>query len=125
KRSTMARPIPLAPPVTTATRSTRRLAYGGPSLMNPPASRAASRSSCGAVVLRIAGSFRADEYVLHVAERLERVRPELASDPRLLGTTEGRPVAHGRVRVDRQRPGLHRPGHPQGPADIACPQRAR
>ena len=34
KRSHMARPMPLAPPVTTATRPTRRLAYGVVSLMS-------------------------------------------------------------------------------------------
>ena len=47
-------------------------------------------------------SSRADEDVLDVGERVERVRAELAAEPGLLEAAERRRVAHRRVRVDRQ-----------------------
>src|SRR5580692_10377935 len=111
KRSHIALPMPLAPPVMTATRSTSRCAYG-------------MVSSLMSFLLRVGAGplFRADENVLDVAERLERVWPELAPNARLLGAAEGGPVAHRRVRVDRQRPGLDGTGHAQRPPDVARPE---
>src|SRR5580698_577059 len=66
----------------------------------------------------------ADEDVLDVAEGVEGVGAELAADAGLLGAAEGRPIAHGRVRVHREGPGLDGPGHPEGPAHVAGPERA-
>src|SRR5580692_11161087 len=113
KRSHIALPMPLAPPVTTATRSTSRCAYGMVSSLMSILLRFFPLALFPVARFPLArfprcGLLRADEDVLDVAERLERVGTELAPDPGLLGPAERRPVAHRRVRVDRERPRLHR-----------------
>src|SRR5437764_6692924 len=64
------------------------------------------------------------EHVLELRVVLERVRAELASHTRLLEPAERRRDAHGRVRVDRDRPGLERPGDPERPRSVLRPDRA-
>src|SRR5439155_12701396 len=96
-RRTVASPMPLPPPVTTATRSRNR---------------------------SVNSILRVDEDVLHVGERGQRVRAEFAPEAGLLHAAERRPVPHRGVRVDAQRAGLDRPGHPQRPAQVAGPQRS-
>ncbi len=98
-RRAVASPMPLAAPVTTATRSSRR---------------------CIALVTHSSGC---DEDVLGLGERVQGVRPQLAAEPGLLEAAERRPVAHGGVRVDRQVAGLDRPGHPQRAAQVCGPDR--
>src|SRR5438067_12768048 len=65
------------------------------------------------------------EHVLELRVVLERVRAELASHSRLLEPAERRRDAHGRVRVDRDRPGLERPGDPERPRPVRRPDRPR
>ena len=60
-------------------------------------------------------SFRREEDVLLVGERVQRVRAELAAEAGLLEAAERRRVAHRRVRVDRQVAGLDRRGRPAAP----------
>src|SRR4051794_15642321 len=94
-RRALARPMPLAAPVMTATL--------------PSSLPATCPSSL---------SVGRDEDVLHVGEGPQRVGPELAAEPRLLHPAERRSVPHRRVRVDRQVAGLHRAGHPERAADV-------
>src|SRR5712692_11181247 len=70
-------------------------------------------------------SFGGHVDVLQLCVVLERMRPELAPDSRLLEATEGRGHADGRVRVDRDRPGLERARDPQRAGAVAGPDRAR
>ncbi len=85
--------MPLPPPVMTADRG--------------PSSRSVHESL-----------LRCDEDVLDLGEGVEGVGAELPADARLLEPAERRPVAHRRVRVDRQVAALDGPGDAQGPADV-------
>src|SRR5580658_7540592 len=118
-RSAVARPIPPAPPVMTATLSTRRRAYPAPAFESVP--------SLIALLLdawrRWGCSLRTNEDVLHITEGVEGVRTELAADAGLLGAAERGPVAHRGVRVDREGAGLDGSSDPEGPPDVAGPQR--
>src|SRR6478752_5089696 len=97
-RRAVASPMPLPPPVTTATRSSRR---------------------CMDTVIPGLPSFLGcDEDVLGLGERVQRVRPQLAAQPGLLEAAERGPVADGGMRVDRQVAGLDRPRHPQRAAEV-------
>src|ERR1041384_434797 len=91
RRRTVARPIPLPPPVTTATRPCN--------LMND-------------------SSVVGDEHVLGLGERRDRVRAELPAEAGLLETAERRPVPHRRVGVDRQITGFDTTGHAQRAAHV-------
>src|SRR5439155_3242802 len=64
------------------------------------------------------------EHVLELRVVLERVRAELASYTRLLETAERRRHPHRRVRVDRDRPGLERPGDAERARSVLRPDRA-
>src|SRR3569833_4417283 len=101
RRRAVASPMPLAPPVMTATRSCRRC-------IDPPNS--------GDV---------GDEDILGLGERTERVRAQLAAEARLLEATERRPVADRGVGVDRQVARLHRTRQPQRASHVPGPDRAR
>src|SRR4051794_37490729 len=103
-RRALARPMPLAAPVMTATL---------PSSL-PAMPCLSVRSS----------SVRCEEDVLHVGERVQRIGPELAAEPRLLHPAERRPVPHRRVGVHRQVAGLDRPGHTERPPQVLGPDRA-
>src|SRR3954453_20244164 len=104
-------------PTTIAPSSSNRRADSAPI---PPAAPVithtlpASRSAIGRVV---------DGLELGVV--LERVRPQLAADARLLEAAEWRGDAHGRVRVDRDHAGLDGPGGAQGLCAVVRPDGAR
>src|SRR3954462_6244179 len=100
-RRALARPMPLAAPVMTATF---------------PSSLPAT-----ALPLTPVASLSCEEDVLHVGERVQRVGPELAAEARLLHPAERRRVPHRRVRVHRQVAGVDRPGHPERPAEVLGP----
>src|ERR1700751_2516753 len=102
-RRAVASPMALPPPVTTATRSSRRC--------------------MGTVIPGLPSFLGCDEDVLGLGERVQRVRPQLAAQPGLLEAAERGPVAHGGMRVDRQIAGLDRPRHPQRAADVLRPDR--
>src|ERR1051325_2000303 len=88
KRRTVASPMPLHPPVTTAVRPSMRPAMSVClSLLSVPASVG-------------------DEDVLLLGERVRRVGAELAAEAGLLVAAERRPVAHRGVAVDRPVAGL-------------------
>src|SRR6266487_1246135 len=93
-------PIPLAAPVMTATLPPR-----------PRTRHPLRRSEIGG-----------DEDVLDVGEAVQGVRAELPAEPGLLHPAERRAVPDRGVRVDRQGPGLDRPGHPDRPAHVVRPQ---
>src|SRR5687767_7292719 len=118
-RRAVASPMPLAPPVTTATRSTSRRTTACSLTTSPVRSRRTLRSSlagarCQAhAPVRSHSAFRRQEHVLLVGERVQRVGPELAAQPRLLESAERRRVAHRRVAVDRQVAGLDAAGDAQ------------
>src|SRR5438132_2349239 len=63
--------------------------------------------------------------VLQLRVVLECVRPELASDSRLLEPAERRGHADRRVRIDRDRPGLERACDAQRAGAVPGPDRAR
>src|SRR3954469_21608461 len=84
KRRAVARPMPLAAPVITATRPSSRF-------MRTPSG---GWSGGGG-----------QEDVLRLGERVDRVGAELSTQPRLLEAAERRGVAHRRMAVDRQVPG--------------------
>src|SRR5687768_15244384 len=102
--------MPLAPPVTTATRSTsRRTIASATPLPLAPAERSAPRSLALAAMLTSLSArspVRRDVDVLLVGERVQRVRAQLAPEPRLLEAAERRRVPHGRMAVHRQVAGL-------------------
>src|ERR1700761_92333 len=95
-RRTDARPMPLAPPVTTATRPSSRPGTGGrvvPVVIAVVPSSLSFPRSCRAAGL----SCRADEHVLGLGERGHRVRPEFPAEAGLLEPAERRGVPHRRV----------------------------
>src|SRR5580704_19206271 len=59
-----------------------------------------------------------DEDVLGLGERVRGVRPELTAEAGLLEAAKRRPVPHRGMRVHRQVPALHRPGHPDRAAHV-------
>src|SRR6266513_3634134 len=114
-RRAVASPMPLPPPVTTATRSSRRCMGA----VIPPAARSAVTVRS---LLRV--SFvGCDEDVLGLGERVQSVRPQLAAQPGLLEAAERGPVADGGMGVDRQVAGLDRARHPQRAAQVLRPDR--
>src|SRR5262245_13840987 len=107
RRRTDASPIPLAPPVTTATRSVSRS-------MDLPLGSGAGGGR------RVGG----DEDVLDLGERVEGVGPQLPPQARALEPAERRPVPHRGMRVDRQVAALDPAGDPQRAAHVLGPDRA-
>src|SRR4051794_15535182 len=130
-RRAVARPMPLAPPVTTATRSTSRRTTACSLTTSPVRFRGTLRSSlagarCDAhVPVRSRFPFGGQEHVLLVAEGVQRVGPELAAEAGLLEAAERRGVTHRRVAVDREVARLDAAGDAQGPAEVAGPDRPR
>src|ERR1700736_4537823 len=110
-RRAAARPIPLAPPVITATL---------------PASRWVR-----SIVIRVPGAssllgrFDREQDVLDFGEAHRCVRPEFTAEPRLLEATERRVVAHRGVRIDGQVTGFDRPDHSHRPRQVVGPDRSR
>src|SRR5919107_5031751 len=98
KRRAVSRPMPPAPPVTTATFPSRRP---------------------GISVLRV----QVD--VLYLRVVVEGVRAELASDAGLLEAAEGGGDPHGGIGVDGDHAGLHAPRHAQGAGAVLGPDRTR
>src|SRR5688572_2245906 len=128
RRRTEASPMPLAPPVTTATRSTsRRTIASATPLPLAPADRSAPRSLALTAMLTPLSArspVRRDVDVLLVRERVQRVRAQLAAQPRLLEAPERRRVPHRRVAVHRQVAGLDAPRDAECPPEVPGPDRA-
>src|SRR4051812_41492050 len=104
-RRTVASPMPLPAPVTTATLPASRPAG---SAMSSPRTMSAGR----------------DEHVLGLGERQRRVRSELTAEAGGLEPAERRPVAHRRVGVDGKVSCLDASADADGAADIPRPDRA-
>src|SRR3954451_4432200 len=104
-RRTVASPMPLPAPVTTATLPVSRPDGSGMTSPRPV-------------------SAGGDEHVLGLGERQRCVRPELAAESRRLEPAEGRPVAHRGVGVDREVSCLDTPADADGAAHVARPDRA-
>ncbi len=106
-RRTVARPMPLQPPVTTAVRPSSRPV---PAIEWDPLFLSVERDrgllSPSPRLRRRARPIAADEDVLELGEGVERVRAELAADAGLLEAAERRGVAHRRVRVDAEVAGV-------------------
>src|SRR5215212_9971033 len=99
KRRAVSRPMPPAPPVTTATFPSRRP---------------------GILVL-----FRGQVDVLYLGVEVERVWAELASDAGLLHPPEGGADPDRGVGVDRDHPRLDAAGYAQGAGAVLSPDRTR
>src|SRR5215207_3270809 len=99
KRFAVSRPMPLAPPVMTATFPSRRPG--------------------------MSALLRGDVDVLYLGVVVEGVRPELAPDARLLHPAEGCGDADGGVGVYGDDARLHAPGDAQGAGAVLSPDRAR
>src|ERR671913_2237306 len=99
KRRTVSRPMPPAPPVTTATFPSRRP---------------------GISVL-----LRGQVDVLYLRVVVEGVRAELSSDAGLLETAEGGSDPYGCVGVDGDHTRFHAAGHTQGACAVLGPDRTR
>src|SRR6266545_7066718 len=117
-RRTVASPIPLPAPVTTATRPSS-LCTRPSSLIMGLASPKTDISAYQPHDRR--GSAVRDEDGFGFRERLGGVWAQLAAQAGLLHAAERGPVPHRGVAVHAERPGLHGPGHPQRPAEIAGP----
>src|SRR5690349_10055896 len=113
-RRAVASPMPLPPPVTTATRSSRRCV--GVVIPRPPCLRSLCDHSCVSFL-------GCDKDVLGLGEGVQGVRPQLTAQPGLLEAAERGPVADGGMRVDRQVAGLDRPRHPERAAQVLRPDR--
>ena len=113
-RRTVARPMPLHPPVTTAT-----LPANLPVMLS---SSAFSASSVSASVLSVRQSVLMKTFLTSV-NASSASGPSSRPEPGLLEPAERRRVAHRRVRVDRQRAGLDAARDPQRPAHVAGPDR--
>src|SRR5215217_615992 len=97
KRRAVSRPMPPAPPVTTATFPCRRAG--------------------------ISGLLRGQVDVLYLRVVVQGVRAELASDAGLLETAEGGSDPYGGVGVYGDHSCLHAPRHAQGSGTVLGPDR--
>src|SRR5215210_854846 len=113
KRRAVSRPMPPAPPVTTATFPSRR---PGISVL-----LRALRPRLGRVLLALGR----DVDVLYLGVIVEGVRAELAPDAGLLHPAEGGCDADGGVGVYGDDARLHAPGDAQGAGAVLRPDRAR
>src|SRR5919107_10429 len=113
KRRAVSRPIPPAPPVTTATFLSRR---PGISVL-----LRALRPRLGRVLLTLGR----DVDVLYLGVIVEGVRSEFAPDARLLHPPERGRDPDGGVRIYRDHARLHAPRHAQGAGTVLGPDRTR
>src|SRR6478735_6446879 len=133
-RRAVARPIPEHPPVITATLLSSRPAIplsftlsnsGAPRTLRGLIPRILS--GLGGLAPRGPGMGPAsggEKDVLDLGECVRGVRAEFAAEAGLFETSEGRPVAHRGVRVDRQVARLDAAGHSQREADVGGEDRA-
>src|ERR1039458_7207678 len=105
-RRTLARPMPLPAPVTTATRSCKRSIWILTPRLVPPhhGHRLAGRRRAPAAGLPCSACsvVGGDEHVLGLGEGVQRIWTELAAQARLLEPAERRPVADRRMRIHRE-----------------------